>query len=98
MLLINQRLDKLAAARTHYAARGMIPPERIRLLAPVQPPATVTDPESVGEGQREEEEGGATDERVLADVKLARTPGVCHKTMSPFLPLTFAPLTPPWCS
>ncbi|TEB03958.1 hypothetical protein FA13DRAFT_1807856 [Coprinellus micaceus] len=71
MLLINQRLDKLAAARSHYVTCKMLRPERLQLLRPLP----TMDGEGwaagsdVGEGDR------PTDEWVLADVKLARTKG-----------------------
>jgi hypothetical protein len=75
MLLINQRLDKLAAARSHYIARKMLLHEHLLGLDPIEDPEPSRNAGGVEEGDREEEEGGATDERVLADVKLARTPG-----------------------
>ncbi|KAF6752471.1 hypothetical protein DFP72DRAFT_991074 [Ephemerocybe angulata] len=73
MLLINQRLDKLALARTHYTARGMLRPEHSRLLAPIAP-VKVSKPGHEDDEDEDDEAGGAVDgERVLADVKLART-------------------------
>ena len=61
MLITNQRLDKLTAARNNFIVRGMLPPER-------GPPPGFHD--------NEDDDGGPTDEdRVLADVRLARTPG-----------------------
>ncbi|KAJ3511752.1 hypothetical protein NMY22_g15551 [Coprinellus aureogranulatus] len=73
MLLINQRLDKLAAGRSHFAARGMLPPERLKLLDPLENSTTVQVRAGLEEGERDEDEGGAINERVLADVRLSRT-------------------------
>lgn len=75
MLLINQRLDKLAAARSHYTARGMLTHEHLIGLDPIEDSEPIQSAEGGEEGEREEGEGGAMDERVLADVKLARTGG-----------------------
>ena len=62
MLITNQRLDKFTAARNNFIARGMLPPER-------GPPPGFHDDE--------DDDGGPTDnDRVLADVRLARTPGM----------------------
>ncbi|KAF8810183.1 hypothetical protein BYT27DRAFT_7222195 [Phlegmacium glaucopus] len=60
MLITNQRLDKLTAARNNFVARGMLPPEH-------GPPP--------GFHEDEDDDGGPIDEdRVMADVRLARTP------------------------
>ena len=65
MLITNQRLDKLSAARNNFIACGMLPLER-------GPPPGFHDDE--------DDDGGSTDEdRVLADVRLARTPGTLMK-------------------
>jgi hypothetical protein len=72
MLLINQRLDKLAAARSEFVARGLLVPEQLALLCNVEPTSRAASNEEAVGG--EDEAGGATDERVLADVKLARSP------------------------
>ena len=62
MLITNQRLDKLTAAQNNFIACGMLPPEH-------GPPPGFHDDE--------DDDGGPTDEdRVLADVRLARTPGM----------------------
>ena len=62
MLITNQRLDKLTAARNNFIACGMLPPE-------CGPPPGFHDDE--------DDDGGPTDhDRVLADVRLARTPGM----------------------
>ena len=67
MLITNQQLDKLTAARNNFIACGMLPPEH-------GPPPGFHDDE--------DDDGGPTDEdttdedRVLADVRLARTPGM----------------------
>lgn len=60
MLLTNQRLDKLNAARSEFVHRGLLPPSH----AP--PPKPVLMPE-------EDEDGGPTDEHVTGTVTLART-------------------------
>lgn len=63
MLLTNQRLDKLAASRANFIARGMLPPERV-------PPFHDKDDDD------EAREAGPVDEdRVLGHVNLARTRG-----------------------
>ena len=65
MLITNQWLDKLTAARNNFIARGMLPPEH------GLPPGFHND---------EDDDGGPTDkDRVLADVRLARTPGTLMK-------------------
>jgi hypothetical protein len=60
MLLTNQRLDKLNAARNDFVHQGLLLPSH----AP--PPKPVLMPE-------EEEDGGPIDERVTGTVTLART-------------------------
>ncbi|KAJ2917661.1 hypothetical protein MD484_g2813, partial [Candolleomyces efflorescens] len=79
MLLINQRLDKLAAARSYFTARGMLRPGLYPVLAALQSQAE-SDVGQANDGvdkdrdENEDEEDGVIDsERVLADVKLART-------------------------
>ncbi|KAF6753796.1 hypothetical protein DFP72DRAFT_813711, partial [Ephemerocybe angulata] len=67
MLLINQRLDKLAAARSHFVARGMLTPERLKILPPVEK-------EVRREGEGGDDAVEVPDELVLADVQLAKTP------------------------
>jgi hypothetical protein len=70
MLTINDRLDKLAAARVDFVDRGMMAGPAARPLlapAPAVPPAANED---------EDDDGGATDERkILGEVILAKTPG-----------------------
>ncbi|KAJ7200733.1 hypothetical protein B0H12DRAFT_1288754 [Mycena haematopus] len=65
MLTINDRLDKLAAARVNFTARGMMTgPTAHPLPAPVAPPDA-----------DEDNDGGPSDERkILGDVKLAKKP------------------------
>lgn len=74
MLVTNQRLDKLAAARVNFQTRGMLnasifsghdPP------ADVQPPPT-TQPEV--DTNNEDDDGGAVDGDILGEVTLARKP------------------------
>ena len=60
MLLTNQCLDKLKAARNDFVHRGLLPPSH----AP--PPLPVLMPD-------EDEDGGAVDEHVTGTVTLART-------------------------
>ena len=60
MLLTNQRLDKLKAARNDFVHRGLLLPSH----AP--PPVPVLMPD-------EDEDGGPIDEHVTGTVTLART-------------------------
>ena len=64
MLTTNQRLDKLAAARTDFVERGMLPPSYM-------PPASVSKPPD------EDDEGGPVNDSVVGNVVLARTRGKC---------------------
>jgi hypothetical protein len=64
MLITNQRLDKLAAARVDFIAREMLPPDRGPL------PGVNADDDDDG--------GPIDDEKVIADVQLARTRGMRH--------------------
>jgi hypothetical protein len=63
MLLTNQRLDKLAASRIDFQARGMLEGSVVKAL-PQEP--QVDD---------EDEDAGAPGMTSLGDVKLARNPG-----------------------
>ena len=63
MLITNQRLDKLAAARVDFIAREMLPPDRGPL------PGAKADDDDDDDG------GPIDDEKVMADVQLARTRG-----------------------
>ena len=66
MLITNQRLDKLAAARADFVARVMLPAGRGPL-----PGASADDDDG------DDDDGGPVDdEKVMADVQLARTRGV----------------------
>jgi hypothetical protein len=60
MLLTNQRLDKLKAARNDFVHRGLLPPSH----GPPPKPMLMPD---------EEEDGGPIDEHVTGTVTLART-------------------------
>jgi len=60
MLVTNQRLDKLKAARNDFVHRGLLPPSH----APVPKPMLMPD---------EDEDGGPIDEHVTGTVTLART-------------------------
>ena len=63
MLITNQRLDKLAAAQADFFACEMLPPDREPL-----PRANADDDDDKG--------GPIDDEKVMADVQLARTRGM----------------------
>ncbi|KAJ6620203.1 hypothetical protein B0H10DRAFT_2163625 [Mycena sp. CBHHK59/15] len=69
MLTINDRLDKLAAARVDFTARGMMAGPSARPLPPsdpLLPPAGNED---------NDDDGGASDERkIMGEVLLAKTP------------------------
>lgn len=73
MLTINERLDKLAAARVDFVDRGMMNGPSARPLHPTDPrlpPAANED---------EDDDGGASDERkILGEVVLAKTPGAFY--------------------
>ncbi|KAJ6517196.1 hypothetical protein C8R47DRAFT_1181632 [Mycena vitilis] len=67
MLTINDRLDKLAAARVDFVERGMMAAPAARAL-----PAAAAAAANVDD---DDDDGGATDERkILGEVILARTP------------------------
>jgi hypothetical protein len=73
MLLINQRLDKLAAARSYFEARNMLHRGRYPILAALQ--ALENEQLGQADNEQDEDEDGAIDTgRVLADMNLARTP------------------------
>ncbi|RXW12546.1 hypothetical protein EST38_g13308 [Candolleomyces aberdarensis] len=91
MLLINQRLDKLAAARSAFVARGMLAPERLALLGVVQPKEQTASNEDEGQ---DVEGGRATDERVLADVKMAQSPHCVFANVSAVAQEMKLPLLP----
>lgn len=75
MLLTNQRLDKLASARTHFVELGMLPPSH----APPPPP----------DRNGENDDEGPVDEIVMGDVQLARTRGELSDLISTFHFLTY---------
>ncbi|KAJ7115096.1 hypothetical protein C8R43DRAFT_902897 [Mycena crocata] len=71
MLTINDRLDKLAAARVDFVDRGMMAGPSARALAvpAAVPPAGNED---------DDDDGGASDDRqILGEVTLAMTPSKC---------------------
>ncbi|KAH8983439.1 hypothetical protein EDB92DRAFT_1890569 [Lactarius akahatsu] len=87
MLLINQRLDKLAAMRIHFAASGLLPGGRTVASStsqPPHPPHLPSDGDSTSraprpphfpsDGDGEDDDGGPVEEDVLGHVVLARTP------------------------
>jgi hypothetical protein len=67
MLLTNQRLDKLAAMRTDFAARGMIPAGH----AAVRGISNVLNPHH-DDGTESDEEGPSEEKDVLGHVDLAQ--------------------------
>ncbi|KAJ6558960.1 hypothetical protein B0H10DRAFT_2240667 [Mycena sp. CBHHK59/15] len=70
MLTINDRLDKLAAARVDFVDRGMMAGPSARPLAAPAPPPPAADNED-----DDNDDGGASDEReILGEVTLAKTP------------------------
>jgi hypothetical protein len=69
MLLTNQRLDKLAAARVDFTARGMMGGHDFAL------PQPVLDSILEEEEEDDEDEGPAEGPTCLGEVKLAKTPG-----------------------
>jgi hypothetical protein len=70
MLLTNQRLDKLKAARNDFVHRGLLPPSH------GPPPKPVLMPD-------EDEDGGPVDGYVTGTVTLARTRRMSKALMSP---------------
>jgi hypothetical protein len=70
MLLTNQQLDKLAAARVDFQACGMLDSS----LCMVETPVPTTIPSMV----EEDDDGEAIDGDVLAEVFLAKKPGMSH--------------------
>jgi hypothetical protein len=78
MLLTNQRLDKLAAARVDFQAWGMLDGPLFGAglgeEAAVQVPAASC---TALEDDHDDDEGGAVDGDVLAEVLLAKKPGTC---------------------
>ena len=71
MLITNQHLDKLAAARADFIAHEMLPPDRGPLPG-------------LGSNADDDDDGGPIDdEKVMADVQLARTIGML--TLNSFL-------------
>jgi len=79
MLVINQRLDKIAAARVEFRARGML---STSLFADdhrqVLPPPLLAPP-NPGD---EDDDGEAIDGEVIAEVKLATKPGESSRVSS----------------
>jgi hypothetical protein len=69
MLLTNQRLDKLAASRVDFQARGMLNAPLLDYGAPPMVPDPVLD--------ADDDDGGAIDTHdILGEVTLARIPGM----------------------
>jgi hypothetical protein len=88
MLLINQRLDKLAAAKIDFTFRGMLdgPSTGIPVITSPGPDAlrlspiiAKADPAScVGHIDQDEDEGPVEGTKYEGEVLLARTPGMCY--------------------
>ncbi|KAF7344723.1 hypothetical protein MVEN_01633000 [Mycena venus] len=73
MLTINDRLDKLAAARVDFTERGMLAAPAARRLPPGSTPART--PAAAARDEDDDEELSATDELdFLGEVKLAKMP------------------------
>jgi hypothetical protein len=66
MMITNQWLDKLMAAWSNFVACGMLPPEH-------GPPPGFHD-------DKDDDGGPINEDGVMADVRLARTPGISIKT------------------
>ncbi|KAJ7674002.1 hypothetical protein DFH06DRAFT_1445580 [Mycena polygramma] len=72
MLTINDRLDKLAAARVDFVDRGMMDGPSTRPLPFPTPPPPPPPPPAAAD---DDDDGGATDDReILGEVTLAKTP------------------------
>ena len=70
MLVTNQRLDKLAAARVNFQSRGMLNAS-IFYQPDFQPPLAAQPPD---DANNDDDDGGAVDGNVLGEVTLARKP------------------------
>lgn len=70
MLVTNQRLDKLAAARVNFQSRGMLS-SSIFGQPDAQPPLATQPPD---DANNDDDDGGAVDGNVLGEVTLARKP------------------------
>jgi hypothetical protein len=69
MLLTNQRLDKLAASRVDFQARGMLNGPLLDHVIPPEIPNFVS--------EDDDDDGGPIDTRdILGEVTLAKEPGV----------------------
>lgn len=78
MLLINQRLDKLAAMRCDFAKRGMLPGGHTANPSTLQGPEHLNLPSGNND---EDEDEGPVEEDILGHVVLARNRGMsCIRT------------------
>ncbi|KAK6971517.1 hypothetical protein R3P38DRAFT_3336719 [Favolaschia claudopus] len=84
MLTINDRLDKLAAARVDFTERGMLDAPAARRLPSPEAPALAPLPTATNRADYDDddEELGATDELDFLEVKLAKT-RIRHYPRSP---------------
>ena len=73
MLVTNQRLDKLAAARVNFQAQGMLNSSIFDQHDPQPPPAIQPTDDNAN---NEDDDGGAVDGTVLGEVTLARKPRI----------------------
>ena len=80
MLVTNQRLDKLAAARVNFQARGMLSSSIFDQHDQHDQPPLATHPSD--DTNNEDDDGGAVDGTVLGEVTLARKP---HTSFYSFL-------------
>ena len=74
MLLINQRLDKLGAARVDFESRGML--DRSSIMQSILP--VLPTPPSAPNQNSDDEATDAPGMTALGDVKLAACPGECY--------------------
>ena len=75
ILVINERLDKLAASRVDFEVRGMLFSSLFGVKKPV-----------ADDGEGDDEEQGAVDgHNILVEVKLARKPGLCYYSLQSYI-------------
>jgi hypothetical protein len=77
MLTINDRLDKLAAARVDFTDRGMLLGPSARALSPAPEPPPLQQPVDPDD----DDEGYIDTRDILGEVKLAKTPGKIYLTL-----------------
>lgn len=90
MLLTNQRLDKLAASKADFTARGMLSGPLVpfgQILEAVSiddgmDPGGDTGGDKDGDGDGDDVDGAVSGPRMMAEVVLARMPGMCNSVMN----------------